>query len=270
MTISDLSDFYFTEIIPQLEITERGVIDKKQHIKRIKERLGDLDVSVVRTREIQLYVWDRQKESKDGARAECNTLSQMFKWGKRMGLIDGENPVTDVQRPRCPPRDRYVTDDELKMFCDIDRNWSGPIAKLAYATGLRKGDLLRLVYQPDELVLKTRKTGRKMAIVVTPDLDELIKQVRWDVKEGEVIILNRHGKPYDESSFNTVWYRRMNWFVERGGERFRLHDLRAKFVTDSEKAGLDPQKQAGHESANTTKIYLRSRETVLVTPMLLG
>ena len=56
----------------------------------------------------------------------------------------------------------------------------------------------------------------------------------------------------------------MDRFVKEGGERFTFHDLKAKFVTDSQTLGLDPVKQALHDSPKTTQIYLRNRETTKV------
>lgn len=62
----------------------------------------------------------------------------------------------------------------------------------------------------------------------------------------------------------------MDRFVKEGGERFTFHDLKAKFVTDSQTLGLDPVKQALHDNPRTTKVYLRNRETTEVTSLEFG
>ena len=99
---------------------------------------------------------------------------------------------------------------------------------------------------------------------MTPYLERLIRRINPGVQKGELIVKNVNGGSYDRSSFGHRWRRAMGKFVEAGGERFTFHDLKAKFVTDSQSLGLDPQKQALHDNPSTTKIYLRSRETTNV------
>jgi integrase len=43
-----------------------------------------------------------------------------------------------------------------------------------------------------------------------------------------------------------------------------IHDGRAFSATEAKRQGLDPQQLLGHDTARTTKIYLRGREVEVV------
>jgi integrase len=46
-----------------------------------------------------------------------------------------------------------------------------------------------------------------------------------------------------------------------GVEDARIHDIRAKSLTDADRQGEDAQRLAGHSSAGMTERYLRLRRT---------
>ena len=144
------------------------------------------------------------------------------------------------------------------------------MALLGYALGQRLGDILALTYDDKRLVFKTQKTKKRASISMTPYLRSVIETINPDIQEGELIIKNANGEEYNRHSFGHRWRRCMDRFIEAGGERFTFHDLKAKFVTDSQTLGLDPVKQALHDNPRTTKVYLRNRETIEVTSLELG
>lgn len=248
--------WYLSEIAVQLR--ERTLEDKRRHVLRITERIGDLNADAVRPADIQRYVFARGKESPHQAKQELSTISQAFRWGRRFGLVEF-NPAIDIAAPRIQNRDRYVTDEELALFCSVNDGWGGYVAMLAYATGQRLSDLLALRFSDDALALTTSKTNRKATIVLTEGLRAIIEGLRPGIESGQLIVINRYGEPFTRTSFHQRWQICMRRFEAAGGERFHFHDLKAKFVTDSERAGLDPQIQALHDSPRTTKIYLRNR-----------
>ena len=251
-----LLQWYLSESAVQLR--ERTLEDKRRHVLRITERIGGLHVNAVRPADIQRYVFTRGKESPHQAKQELSTISQAFRWGRRFGLVEF-NPAVDIAAPRIRNRDRYVTDDELALFCSVNDGWGGHVAMLAYATGQRLSDLLALRFSDGALALTTSKTNRKATIVLTDGLRAIIESLRPGIESGQLIVINRYGEPFTRTSFHQRWQICMRRFEAAGGDRFHFHDLKAKFVTDSARAGLDPQIQALHDSPRTTKIYLRNR-----------
>ena len=109
ITIADLSAFYLNEIVPQLGLSARGVKDKKYYILQINSRIGSMLISKVRTREIQLYVWDRQKSNATGAvptpsihSSETAVIHSPRLKGKSSAKSILDNRVrSDANTPRC-------------------------------------------------------------------------------------------------------------------------------------------------------------------------
>ena len=116
----------------------------------------------------------RGKESPHQAKQELSTISQAFRWGRRFGLVE-VNPAVDIAAPRIQNRDRYVTDEELALFCSVNEGWGGHVAMLAYATGQRLSDLLALRFSDGALRLTTSKTKRKASITMTDGLRAIIE-----------------------------------------------------------------------------------------------
>ena len=255
-TLGWLLDWYLKEIA--CDLRPRTRLDKAAHVRHIKNRIGGAVVSLIRPSDIQKYVFARSKESPNQAKQELSTISQAFRWGRRFGYVS-ENPANDIATPRITSRDLYVTDSELRLFVAVNPEWGGSVALLGYALGQRLSDFLALRYASDALELQTQKTMRKARIEMTPELETLIRRLNPSVRAGDLIIANRFGAPFDRSSFHQRWQPCMRCFEHAGGKRFHFHDLKAKFVTDSEAVGLDPQKQALHDNRKTTEIYLRNR-----------
>jgi len=260
-----LLQWYLREIAVQLR--ERTLEDKRRHVLRITERIGDVNIDAVRPADIQRYVFTRGEESPHQAKQELSTISQAFRWGRRFGLVE-VNPAVDIAAPRIRNRERYVTDDELALFCSVNQGWGGYVAMLAYAIGQRLSDLLALRFSDEALALTTSKTNRKASIFLSDGLRAIIEGLRPGIEGGQLIVINRYGQPFTRTSFHQRWQVCMRRFEAAGGDRFHFHDLKAKFVTDSANAGLDPQKQALHDSPRTTKIYLRNRASTIVKSLI--
>lgn len=265
-SVNWLIDWYMNEIAPGI-LSERTIVDRRACFKKLKTYFKDTDASRLKPHHIQKYVSERAKEAPRRAVMEYVSLSQVFRFARRWGFVV-DNPATDIFLPKTPPRDRYVTHEELQTFVQMNDSWAGPMALLGYALGQRLSDILALTYDAKELIFKTQKTKKRACIQVTPYLERLIRRINPDVQVGDLIVKNAKGGKYDAVSFGHRWRRAMGKFVEAGGERFTFHDLKAKFVTDSQSLGLDPQKQALHDNPSTTKIYLRSRETTKVQSLV--
>ena len=227
-SVNWLIDWYMEEIAPAI-LSERTMTDRKACFKKLKVYFKDTDASRLKPHHIQQYVSRRATEAPRRARMEYVSLSQVFRFARRWGFV-AENPATDIFLPKTPPRDRYVTHDELQTFVKMNDSWAGPMALLGYALGQRLSDILALTYNSNELIFKTQKTKKRACIQMTAYLERLIRRINPKVEKGELIVLNQAGGAYDRHSFGHRWRRAMNRFVEAGGERFTFHDLKAKIA----------------------------------------
>jgi hypothetical protein len=73
-------------------------------------------------------------------------------------------------------------------------------------------------------------------------------------------MFNSRGLPYTYDGFSTLWQRVRK---ESGIQDARIHDVRAKAITDAEELGMDAQTPAGHASRTTTEGYIRRRKAFI-------
>lgn len=77
------------------------------------------------------------------------------------------------------------------------------------------------------------------------------------------LVLNDRGQPVTGSAINSAMKRRMAEFIKAGGEHFRLHDLKAKGITDT-----DPHLRelaGGHKTDVASQAYQRGIDRVQAT-----
>lgn len=265
-TFAWLADWYLTEIAPD-HLAPRTLLDRKQCVKNLVAAFPNVAAHLIAPHNVQEYLYRRIKTSPRRAKMEYTTMSQIYRWGIRFGYVS-INPAIDLYTPPEKPRDRYVTHEELAAFVEQNPEWGGPVGLFAYAIGQRLSDVLALHYHPDVLVFRTQKTSKRASIRMTPYLRSLIEGINPSIQDGELIVKNANGEPYNRHTFGHRWRRCMDKFIAAGGERFTFHDLKAKFVTDSQTLGLDPVRQALHDNPRTTKVYLRSRETTEVESLV--
>ena len=188
----------------------------------------------------------------------------------RWGWCD-HNPCRGVRRHAEKPRDRYITDDELSRL----RKAAGPqwqcIIDMAYATALRRGDLMTLRLAdigPEGLSVVQQKTKAKLLYTMTPELRALLDRVRRLHRRVGTLLLfaTRTGQAYSESGWESSWRR----IREKAGVKdIHFHDIRHRAITDAkQRFGIEhAQALAGHASVTMTEAYVTALEVVRVTPL---
>ena len=78
------------------------------------------------------------------------------------------------------------------------------MALLGLRIGQRLGDILALTYDDKQLVFKTQKTKKRAVIEMTPYLRSLIEALNPQIQQGELIVKNANGDPYNAVSFDTA------------------------------------------------------------------
>ncbi|AHF05520.1 hypothetical protein MARPU_09640 [Marichromatium purpuratum 984] len=257
-TIKGLWIRYKREELPRkAQATQRSA---KQQSRRLLAVFGDMAPGAIEPRHAIQYLDKRGQQSPTQANREIALLRHMLTkathWG---GLL--RNPLLGLQyRNPEQPRDRYVTDAELENAIQRARPWMAALMWLAYLTGLRRGDVLRLTrfqLKPEGIETKEQKTGKRVLIEWTPELQRVVDQALADSPDDRLF-------PLTESAVDNAWGRFQRSLAADGFERFLLKDLRAKHATDFEATGGDATNQLGHSGrAVTVRHYLRKPRRVV-------
>jgi len=141
---------------------------------------------------------------------------------------------------------------------------------MALTLGQRQGDLLRLtwdrvLWDAGRIRFRQAKTGRRLAVRITPAVEALLRQCRELQPEGTHVICKKNGTPYTSEGFRAIWQRYRRRWINAGNESFTFHDLRAMCATKCpslEKAS----ELLGHTTTAMTQRVYRRGET-LVDPL---
>lgn len=265
-TIADLIRRYMKEISPKK--APRTHKDEIDSAKRLTDVFGKMKPADLRPVHVAQYLDLRGQKAPVRANREKALLSHIFSTAMRWGIVDS-NPCRGVARNTERPRDRFVTDAELSAFCELAESISDTgkmlarSARLAYLTGQRRGDLLKLRLDQltdDGIMIKQGKTGAKVLIEWTPALRDCVAALRALPRpvSGMFLICNRSGQTYTDSGFKALWGRVMTAWADQGNERFHFHDLRAKAITKMVEDGRQARDLSGHKTDEmVAKVYDR-------------
>ena len=173
------------------------------------------------------------------------------------------NPAIGIARHTESKRERYISDAEYEAIKNHAGERLRVIMDLCYLTGQRISDVLRIrVADLNDagIAFRQQKTGARLVVLWSDDLRAVVaraKSLHGNVR-AMTLLHNRKGKAPDYGSV------KHQWDVARkaaGVPDARIHDLRAKSLTDAKRQGFDAQTLAGHTDARMTARYIRLRET---------
>lgn len=267
--VGEAIDRYFIDALPQLG--ERTQQDYRRSLSLLREVFGGMNLDAVKPMHIAQFL--DQATAKVSANRHIAVLSAVYRHAVRWGWVD-RNPCQGVSRNKEKARDRYIEDHELNAAIKAAPKAMSLALQFAYLTALDLNDMLSLrhsdiVEQDGKRVIASArgKTGRKVTVLLTPALEDIITETkRCKDRPGSVYIFpNRQGQRYTSDGFRTNW----QVFKRKQGIDWRWKDLRAKALTDvSRERGRDAaQALAAHASGNTTEVYIRARDRVIVKPV---
>ena len=234
----------------------------------LRSVFGEMQLNAVRPHHIARYLDERP--AKVAANREIGLLSTIYSFAMRWGSCD-TNPCRGVRRNKEKARTRYITDEEFLAIQEKANPQWQCIMDLAYLTALRKSDILHLRLsdiQDNLLVVQTSKTGKKQAFEITPELRTVLNRAKGLRRRVGSLYLfcTQEGQPYSENGSLWAWKRLC---VRAGVEDAHFHDIRAKSLTDANRAaGRDyAQALAGHADGSMTEVYVRARDTQTVKPL---
>jgi integrase len=203
------------------------------------------------------------------------TMRSAWNFGRAAGLVPIDRAwPTKLMLPEPRGRTRYLTDGELKRLLEAARE-RGPtehaMVVVALATGLRRGELLRLTwadvdFERSRLRVLLTKSGRSRAVHLPAAAAEALKAIRRQgVVSATRLFIDRHGEPFVKTTMFHWWNVVRN---EAGLTDFRWHDLRhscASFLAQKGATLLEIGSVLGHSSPSVTMRYAHLVEGAPVT-----
>lgn len=280
LTVSAILDRFVTDSLPSRALrTQR---DYLRHVRVLRREFGHYIATELRPKDFAPFL--NVPKGRIQRVRQLAVLSAAFTDAVSRWFVLERNVLRDVKRQKNPPRDRLVLPEEFEGCKAIASKRVQLAMMLAVLTGQRQGDIIRfrwsdireagmvtdkatgearLVY---EVHVYQSKTGKRLAIEVTPDLETVLDQC-WLLKGGgqagsAYVLPTRTGKPYTSEGFRACWQRTIKKWMRLGGESFHFHDLRALAATRCATPEI-AMRLLGHTTlAMTLRVYRRGTERV--------
>lgn len=264
VTVNDILDRFMAEYVPN-ELSPRTQRDYSRHVRDLRRWFGERIADEMKPRDFAEFMNVRKgriQRNKQLAVLSCAFTQAVGVWY----LID-RNVCRDVKRHRSRPRDREVTDAEFAGFMATVPYKMRLAMQLSVLTGQRQGDILSLLWsqvdrEQGKIRFKQAKTGKRLAIRITPVLDALLTECIDMAPAGQHVIRRRDGERYTSDGFRAIFQRYQRRWAKAGHERFTYHDLRARAAAKC-KTVEEAMLLLGHQNISMTRrVYDRSERTV--------
>jgi site-specific recombinase XerD len=216
-------------------LPKRAMSTQKEYERVIRARLiptfGHMRPDDVTQQDIAAYLEFRETEEGNGpgANREMAVLSSVFNHGMRIRQCKF-NPTYGVRRNEEKGRERYVTDQELR----IALRTAGPALRYllwaTYLTGFRQGDLRRLTkdkLMPEGIRVREGKGGKHEMRLWSESLRKVVRRSAARTKCSHVFA-NSYGRAWTKDAIGNA----MSRLKDKTGADWTFHDLRAKAETD--------------------------------------
>lgn len=201
---------------------------------------------------------------------ELSSLHRIF-----ARLVDDEkfdrNPVKKVKKEKeNDPRDRVLSKKEFESLVSAAENYLKPILMVAYGTGMRKQEILKL--RSDRVDLKSgfirlkiedTKTREGRSIPLDKSLIQALRTVMLKGSKDHDYVFTRNGKPIKDIRKAFI-----SACTKAKIEGFIFHDFRHTWITNKRREGHDYFKimaASGHRAMEVFKRYNTVDESDLRT-----
>jgi integrase len=233
----------------------------KNVVDTIKTGFCEFSPAQVRPEHIFQFI-DHHRKTPGMANRMRTILRMAFAHAIKAGICQS-NPVDAIPRFKENKRDRYITDAEYMAIWQAGSPALRAIMDVAYATGQRIGDVLAIKTKDvskNGIAFVQEKTGKKLR-VNSPMVQSAIKNARAVHPKNVIptyLLGQRNGKIRSYGGVQGLFRRTVK---KAGVQDVRIHDIRAKAITDAKRQHLNPKALAGHTTEAQTRTYIRDRET---------
>lgn len=276
ITFRQVAERYTREVIPG-----KAAATRKDNLRELAQLYKFFDdppapLESIEPINIRQYL-DWRKPALVRANREKALFSHIWNFAREVGLTGKPNPCAGVRGNKESGRDAYISDDIYKLVWDAAEEPLRDALDLAYLTGQRPADVLKLS-QADisegALTVVQNKTGKRLRIAIEGELAAVIDRIKRRKVMGLKLVNNRDGYPMTQAGLRGAFNRARDAAVKShpGKESeiraFQFRDLRAKAGTDKEEQdGMQAaQDQLGHSTPTMTAHYVRHRRGKLVKP----
>lgn len=257
---------------------------------KLGKPLGELAVKKFTAALVQRIV-DRLADEGTPSKAAhaLRYLRRVLQWGRNRGFLE-VNPALGIEAPIERKQRRLPRQNVMDVLIDratargrLARNETGGcpeylaiVMELAYLCRLRGIEVVTLTdaNELDEGILTNRRKGSRDNIVRwTPRLRAVwdgakaLRAKTWEGRKTVIptapskrfIIVASHGGPLRKTSLDTAWQRFITLAIADGNidpeDRFALHDLKRRGITDTTGTRADKQEASGHRDAKMMDVY---------------
>jgi site-specific recombinase XerC len=216
-------------------------------------------------------------------------LRRVLQWGRNRGFLE-VNPALGIEAPIERKQRRLPRHNVMDVLVDraaargrLARNEPGgcpeylaSVMELAYLCRLRGIEVVTLTDANElaEGILTNRRKGSRDNIVRwTPrlravwDSAKALRARTWERRKTPIpivaskrfIIVASHGGPLRKTSLDTAWQRFITLAIADGNidpeDRFALHDLKRRGITDTAGTRADKQEASGHRDSKMMDVY---------------
>ncbi|HRQ35271.1 MAG TPA: tyrosine-type recombinase/integrase, partial [Chiayiivirga sp.] len=230
-------------------------------------------LDAIRPVNVRQYMAWRSKTAPIRANREKALLSHLWNYARSVGYTDLPNPCAGIKGNRETGRDQYIEDAQFEAIWERADDCLRDAMDLAYLTGQRPADVLRLSemdVRGGTVHIAQGKTRAKLRIEITTELEQLLARIRERKQAHAVystrLIVNEQGRAIGTNAMSRRWARAC---AAAGITGLQFRDLRAKAATDKEESTgniREAQRQLGHSNVRMTEHYTRNRAGAKVTP----
>lgn len=268
-TVDSLFDRYQSSCLHLL--APRTQRDYGRHIGHLRRRFGHCIANELRPKDFGEFLQEKAGRKGETQRVrQLAVMSAVFTQAVSFWYVLDHNVLRDVKRPKRPPRDRLIEDQEFAACRALAPLRVQLMMDLALHLGQRQGDLLNLKWtdiRNGELHIYQSKTGKRLAIELSLDVKRILGKC-WMLPGGgkdggEYVITRRCGGRYTSEGFRALWQRTIGKYCRLPGAiRFTFHDIRAMCATKCATPEI-AQRLLGHSNISMTlRIYRRGVERV--------
>jgi integrase len=280
-TFAIVANRYRRDVIPTK--APRTQDDNEHELTNLLKFFNDppAPLDAIQPQHIRQYL-ETRKAAPIRANREKALFSHIWNMARDWGYTALPNPCQGIKGNPEQGRDNYVEDDVYDALYEAANGPVREAMELAYLTGQRPGDMLRMQetdVRGGFLMVRQGKTGEKLRIAVTGRLKEAIDRIVEGKKKHAVrslsLICNERGRALSAGALKQRWdhvrYRATKAHPKLAAEiaQAQFRDLRAKAGTDKADDSGDirqAQAQLGHRSVTMTEQYVRKRRGAKVEP----
>lgn len=261
-TLAECLDRYQEEYLPRLKDPRREV----SRIKCLKARTLTFRImSTIRSKDIADYRREREKEgvSANTIRLELALLSRLFNFAKSdWGMESLTNPVHLAAKPKLPPgRERRLNNgEEEKLIEAIGDDFEFySIVKLALETAMRRGEIVKLVWEDIDLrnksaLLRDTKNGTCRTVPLSRKAVEVLQGLPRHIS-GRVFPSHLHPDTLSSKMAKACQFARL--------ADLRFHDLRheatSRFFEHTDLDVMEIKAITGHKTLQMLARYTHLR-----------